>query len=182
MPTKKKAVVAKTPKPKKAKAAKTVKAAVVTEATVKPAAKPVAKKILVAKPVKTRNYFYAFGKRKTSGASVRLLTEGQGTFTINGRTLENYFPVFTDQDKMNAPFRITSTLKVFDISVKVSGGGIHSQAEAIRHGISRALLLFDPNLRGTLKSAGFLTRDSRVKERKKYGLKRARRAPQWQKR
>lgn len=189
MPTKKKAVVAKTPKAvakpkpeKKVKAAKAVKTAAVTETPAKTAAKQVAKKILVAKPAKTRNYFYAFGKRKTSGASVRLLTEGQGIYTINGRTFENYFPVFTDQDKINAPFRITSTLKVFDVSVKVSGGGIHSQAEAIRHGISRALLLFDPNLRGTLKSAGFLTRDSRIKERKKYGLKRARRAPQWQKR
>ena len=127
-------------------------------------------------------YFYANGKRKTSVASVRLFSSGNGNITVNDRTFENYFPVFTDQDKILAPLRITNTLKTFTISVRVNGGGIHSQAEAVRHGISKALLLTDANQRLTLKHAGFLTRDSRVKERKKYGLKRARRAPQWQKR
>jgi small subunit ribosomal protein S9 len=176
----------KKPETKKAKVKKpAIKAAKPEIKKVKPvAAKPVevAAPVKSAPKVKSKNYFYAFGKRKTAGASVRLITEGTGVITINGRTFENYFPVFTDQDKILTALRLTNTLKTFDISVKVAGGGIHCQAEAVRHGISRALLLHDATLRGTLKSAGYLTRDSRTKERKKYGLKRARRAPQWQKR
>lgn len=136
--------------------------------------------VKAAKPQK--NYFYANGKRKTSVASVRLITDGKGAISVNNRSFENYFPVATDQDKILSPLRLTNTVKLFDISVRVAGGGIHSQAEAVRHGISKALLLFNGELRSTLKHMGFLTRDSRVKERKKYGLKRARRAPQWQKR
>lgn len=101
---------------------------------------------------------------------------------MNNRTFENYFPVFADQDKILSPFRITSNMKMFDVTAHVHGGGVHSQAEAVRHGISKALLEVDANVRTTLKTAGFLTRDSRVKERKKYGLKRARRAPQFSKR
>lgn len=131
---------------------------------------------------KLGNYFYANGKRKTAVSSVRLFTEGKGTVTINGRTFENYFPLALDQDKALSPLRMTNTLKMFDVTVQIHGGGVHSQAEAVRHGIAKALLLHDANLRTTLKHAGFITRDSRVKERKKYGLKRARRAPQWQKR
>lgn len=127
-------------------------------------------------------YFYANGKRKTSVASVRLYTSGKGTITVNGRSFENYFPVATDQDKILSPLRLTRSEKTFDIFVHVRSGGIHSQAEAARHGISKALLEFDVGLRPTLKPMGFLTRDSRVKERKKYGLKRARRAPQFSKR
>lgn len=128
------------------------------------------------------NYFYANGKRKTSVAMVRLYTNGKGTITINERTFENYFPLFNDQEKILAPLKMANAVKTFDISVHVLGGGVHSQAEAIRHGVSKALLLFNPEFRITLKHAGFLTRDSRVKERKKYGLKRARRAPQFSKR
>lgn len=127
-------------------------------------------------------YFYANGKRKTSIALVRLYSNGKGTITVNERTFENYFPVFTDQDKIMAPLKLTNTLKMFDVSVRVKSGGIHSQAEAIRHGISKALLVYHPEFRTTLKPMGFLTRDPRMKERKKYGLKRARRAPQWAKR
>lgn len=127
-------------------------------------------------------YFYANGKRKTSVASVRLYKDGKGTITINNRTFENYFPVFTDRDKIHSPLRITSNMKSFDIVATVHGGGIHSQAEAVRHGIAKALLEVDANVRSSLKTPGFLTRDSRVKERKKYGLKRARRAPQFSKR
>lgn len=127
-------------------------------------------------------YFYANGKRKTSVASVRIYQNGKGMFTVNNRTLENYFPVFTDRDKILSPLRIVNKTKDFDISARVHGGGVHSQAEAVRHGISKALLQFDVSHRTALKSAGFLTRDSRVKERKKYGLKRARRAPQFSKR
>lgn len=128
------------------------------------------------------NYFYANGKRKTSVAMVRLHINGKGTITVNGRTLENFFPVLTDQDKICSPLKMTKSFGTFDVSVQVHGGGVHSQAEAIRHGISKALLAHKSDLRTTLKHAGFLTRDSRVKERKKYGLKRARRSPQWAKR
>lgn len=141
----------------------------------KPAAKP-------AVPVARGPYFYANGKRKTSVASVRLYKDGKGKITVNERAFEEYFPVFTDQDKILSPLRMSNALKLFDILVHVFGGGIHSQAEAVRHGISKALLEHDAALRSVLKPVGFLTRDSRVKERKKYGLKRARRAPQWQKR
>lgn len=127
-------------------------------------------------------YFYAAGKRKTSIATVRLYANGKGTVTINNRTFENYFPVFTDQDKILAPLRLTDTQKLFDITAKVKGGGVHSQAEAVRHGIAKALLEYNSSFRTSLKTPGYLTRDSRIKERKKYGLHRARRAPQWQKR
>lgn len=149
-------------------------------------APPIAKKTKAPVRVKVvtpkANYFYANGKRKTSIASVRLFINGKGIITVNNRPFENYFPVFTDRDKILAPLRITNRLKTFDVSVKVNGGGIHSQAEAVRHGISKALVICDATTRSVLKPIGFLTRDSRVKERKKYGLKRARRAPQWQKR
>lgn len=127
-------------------------------------------------------YLYANGKRKTAIASVRLHKNGQGKITVNKRTFENYFPLFIDQDKILSPLKMTNTVKTFDISVYVYGGGIHAQAEAVRHGISKALLLFDQGLRGGLKQAGFLTRDPRIKERKKYGLHRARRGPQFSKR
>ncbi|MEK7171845.1 MAG: 30S ribosomal protein S9 [Patescibacteria group bacterium] len=127
-------------------------------------------------------YFFANGKRKTSVACVRLHKDGKGVITINERSFENYFPVFTDQDKVLSPLKVTNNLKTFDISVQVHGGGIHSQAEAVRHGIAKALLELSAEHRSVLKPLGFLTRDSRIKERKKYGLKRARRAPQWQKR
>ncbi|MFA6521765.1 MAG: 30S ribosomal protein S9 [Candidatus Gracilibacteria bacterium] len=144
------------------------------------------KKVAAAKEAKVKKvigtYYYADGQRKTSEASVRLIEKGTGIITVNERTFENYFPVFTDQDKILSPLRVTNQLKTFDITVKVQGGGIHSQAEAIRHGISKALLAYNVEYRSLLKPIGFLTRDSRVKERKKYGLKRARRAPQWQKR
>lgn len=172
---------------KKAKAAPVKKAAAKGKAKAAPKKTPAAKTVpaapvAVKAPRPSRPYFGAFGKRKTSIASVRLYKEGKGTITINERAFENYFPVFVDQDKIHAPLRMTATQKMFDISVQVAGGGIHSQADAVRHGISRALLEYDAGLRTTLKSAGFLTRDSRVKERKKYGLHRARRAPQFSKR
>lgn len=195
MPTKptttKKAPTKKTTAPK-AKASKAAPKAAAKAATAKPVAKPVTAKVAPkVLPVKTEKpitqtpkgtYYYANGKRKTSVASVRLYKDGKGAITVNGRTFETYFPVFVDQDKILAPLRLTSNVKGFDITVHVHGGGIHSQAEAVRHGISKALLEVDAAARTTLKSAGFLTRDSRVKERKKYGLKRARRAPQFSKR
>lgn len=140
-------------------------------------------KAIAAQFVKrTGNYFYANGKRKTSVACVRLYSNGTGSITVNTKPFEVYFPVFTDQDKIISPLRVSNVVKAFDITVLVHGGGIHSQAEAVRHGIAKALLAYDAALRSILKPIGLITRDSRVKERKKYGLKRARRAPQFSKR
>lgn len=169
----------------KAKAPAKVKAvAPKAKAAPKAVVKPTAPMKMVEKKETTPKgtYFYANGKRKTAVASVRLYSNGKGTITINNRTLENYFPVFADQDKIASPLRLTSNGKNFDVTAHVHGGGVHAQAEAVRHGISKALLEVDVTSRTTLKSAGFLTRDSRNKERKKYGLKRARRAPQFSKR
>lgn len=127
-------------------------------------------------------YYYANGKRKTAVARVRLYEKGQGRIVINGKPMKNYLSVKETHEIVKTPLRLTDHLKDFDISVIVAGGGAHSQADAIRHGISKALLEFDAELRSTLKKAGLLTRDSRIKERKKFGLKRARRAPQFSKR
>lgn len=130
----------------------------------------------------TAEYFYASGKRKTSVARVRMYSGGKGEFTVNEKPAEEYFSLLTSKGIVNSPLKLTGMNKKFDVSVKVDGGGMNSQAEAIRHGVARALLEFDPELRATLKKAGFLTRDARTKERKKPGLKRARRAPQFSKR
>lgn len=126
--------------------------------------------------------YYATGKRKTSIARTRLISNGSGIVTINNRSLEDYIPLAAKRESVKAPLRITGNNNKFDISIKVSGGGVSSQADAMRHGVAKALLEFDPALRLSLKRAGFLTRDPRMKERKKYGLHRARRAPQWSKR
>ena len=121
------------------------------------------------------------GRRKKSVARVRLVP-GTGVITINKRDIEDYFGYETLKMIVRDPLKLTNNLDKFDVLVNVYGGGFTGQAGAIRHGISRALLNFDPELRGTLKKAGFLTRDPRMKERKKYGLKAARRAPQFSKR
>ena len=126
-------------------------------------------------------YFYGTGRRKKSVARVRIVP-GTGVITINGRDIDNYFGLETLKLIVNQPFGVTGTAGKFDIIATVAGGGISGQAGAIRHGVSRALLLADENYRAALKSAGFLTRDPRMKERKKYGLKGARRAPQFSKR
>ena len=127
-------------------------------------------------------YFYGTGRRKSSVARVRLYP-GSGKITINGRDVEDYFGLETLKLIINQPFGITGTEGKFDIVANVRGGGISGQAGAIRHGIARALLQFNSEeLRPQLKKAGFLTRDPRMKERKKYGLKAARRAPQFSKR
>ena len=131
--------------------------------------------------IKKGRYFYANGKRKTSVARVRLYENGKGDIVINEKPIKEYF-FGALIGNVTAPLKLTSTTKNFDISIKVIGGGISSQSEAARHGIAKALLEFDPELRGVLKKEGLLTRDSRVKERKKFGLKRARRAPQFSKR
>ena len=129
----------------------------------------------------TSPFFYGTGRRKQSVARVRLYT-GTGKVTINGRDIDDYFGLETLKLIVNSPLVLTETAGKFDIVVNVVGGGCSGQAGAIRHGIARALLEYDPNLRPALKKAGFLTRDPRMKERKKYGLKAARRAPQFSKR
>ena len=129
----------------------------------------------------TNPYFYGTGRRKESVARVRVYA-GTGKVTINDRDIDDYFGLDTLKLIVNQPLVLTNTKEKFDIVCRVVGGGCAGQAGAIRHGLSRALLQFNPELRSTLKKAGFLTRDPRMKERKKYGLKAARRAPQFSKR
>ncbi len=126
-------------------------------------------------------FYYGTGRRKHSVARVRVY-EGTGKITINGRDIDDYFGLETLKLIVRQPFAVTNTDGKFDIVCTVTGGGVTGQAGAIRHGLSRALLQFDPELRAALKAEGFLTRDPRMKERKKYGLKAARRAPQFSKR
>jgi len=125
--------------------------------------------------------YYGTGRRKHSVARVRLVP-GEGRITINKRSLDDYFGLETLKLIVKQPLILTDTLNKYDVIVLANGGGISGQAGAIRHGIARALLKADPELRAPLKRAGFLTRDPRMKERKKYGLKAARRAPQFSKR
>ncbi len=127
-------------------------------------------------------YVYGTGRRKSSVARVHLFEGGTGAITINGRDIDDYFGLDSLKLIVRQPLVTTDTLGKVDIDVTVSGGGVTGQAGAIRHGISRALLELDENHRPALKAAGFLTRDPRMKERKKYGLKAARRAPQFSKR
>ena len=126
-------------------------------------------------------YFYGTGRRKKSVARVRLYP-GTGAITINGRDVDDYFGLETLKLIINQPFGVTESMGKYDVVANVVGGGISGQAGAIRHGIARALLVADETTRGALKAAGLLTRDPRMKERKKYGLKAARRAPQFSKR
>ena len=127
-------------------------------------------------------YMYGTGRRKSSVARVHLIPNGSGAITINGRDIDEYFGLDTLKLIVRQPLVCTNTLGKVDIEATVTGGGVSGQAGAIRHGVARALLLVDDNYRSALKSAGFLTRDPRMKERKKYGLKGARRAPQFSKR
>ena len=126
-------------------------------------------------------YFYGTGRRKSSVARVRIY-QGTGKVTINDRDIDDYFGLDTLKTIVRQPLVLTGTEEKFDIVCRVAGGGVTGQAGAIRHGISRALVKADPELRPAVKKAGFLTRDPRMKERKKYGLKAARRAPQFSKR
>ena len=129
-----------------------------------------------------KKYFYGTGRRKSSVARVRVYENGTGSITINGRDINDYFGLDTLKLVVNQPLVTTAMVGKVDIVVTVTGGGVSGQAGAIRHGISRALILLNPEFRAALKAAGFLTRDPRMKERKKYGLKAARRAPQFSKR
>ena len=127
-------------------------------------------------------YMYGTGRRKSSVARVHLFEGGNGTITINGRDIDEYFGLETLKMVVRQPLEATGTVGKVDISATVSGGGVSGQAGALRHGIARALLLVNEEYRPILKAAGLLTRDPRMKERKKYGLKAARRAPQFSKR
>ena len=127
-------------------------------------------------------YMYGTGRRKSSVARVHLIPNGSGVITVNGREIDDYFGLETLKLIVRQPLVATSTLGKVDIETTVKGGGVSGQAGAIRHGIARALLLVDDSYRAILKNAGLLTRDPRMKERKKYGLKAARRAPQFSKR
>lgn len=161
----------------------------------KPTAKS-GKKSIVAKKteepkIKKEKYFEGVGRRKTAIARVRLFAyaplsrkNGAGfpQILINGKPLEEYFPTIELQQAVYAPLNLMDCLEQFKVSVKVKGGGTVSQSEAVRHGVARALVLFNPDFRKKLKKAGYLKRDPRMRERKKFGLKRARRAPQWSKR
>jgi len=126
-------------------------------------------------------YFYANGKRKSSVARVRLY-KGTGAITVNNVDISEFVKIKTLIGLIKSPFDLTGTKKKFEVTVRVSGGGQVSQAEAIRHGIARGLVESDPLMKPVLKKAGMLTRDSRTKERKKFGLKKARKAPQFSKR
>jgi len=148
------------------------------------ARKPVAKAAPKAGKPASKNiaaYYAAVGRRKSSVSRVRL-SAGRGQVTVNGKTLDAYFPDALWQTTVRLPLVLVGKDKSFDVSVLANGGGVNGQAEATRHAIARALEKFDPTLRPTLKKAGLLTRDPREKERKKPGLKRSRRAPQFSKR
>jgi len=140
------------------------------------------KSVIKPEPSIKERYWEAVGRRKTSVARVRLFTRGEKVILVNEKPYNIYFPIFELQQIIQSPLQKMNCLEKFRVLIKVKGGGIRSQAEAIRHGIARALVLFNPDFRKKLKKAGFLTRDPRMRERKKFGLKRARRAPQWQKR
>jgi len=131
---------------------------------------------------KAERYFGGEGRRKTAVARVRLFTKGDKSFLVNQKPLEKYFYTAEFQQIAKSALDGMNCLDKFTISVVVRGGGMHAQAEAVRHGITKALVLFNVDFRKRLKKLGYLTRDARMRERKKFGLKRARRAPQWQKR
>lgn len=133
------------------------------------------------KTTKTDDMARSLGRRKRAAARLRLV-KGKGEFTVNGKKLAEYFPYFAWQEIILKPLKSIGKEKEYDISVKVNGGGKSGQAVAVRHALSRALVKWNEDFKKTLKSLGMLTRDARIKERKKPGLKKARRAPQWSKR
>lgn len=130
----------------------------------------------------TEKYIEAVGRRKTSTARVRITGAAKASFSVNGRDAKEYFHTEEERRLILAPLSAGTPGNKWSVEVKVLGGGTHSQAEAVRHGLSRALVLSDAELRGKLKTLGFLKRDPRAKERRKFGLKKARKAPQWSKR
>lgn len=167
------------------KAPKVVKTEVKEEKAAPKAVKPKAieekEAPKTAKPKISGKYIFAVGRRKTSTAKVRVY-EGGGNVTVNEKPVKDYFGWLPWQKQVMAPLTVVGAEKNFDVVAKVLGGGLHSQAEAVSHGIARALVLKDETYKKVLRTNGLLTRDPRMKERKKPGLKRARRAPQWSKR
>ena len=153
----------------------------VNKKTVKKTVKPLVKKE-TKKEILPDKYFEAVGRRKTAVARIRLFTRGGGVVLINDKPYKEYFSTSEMQQIAIASLKKMKCLEKFRVSVKVRGGGCHAQAEAVRHGTARALVEFNPSFRKRLRKAGHLTRDPRMRERKKFGLKRARRAPQWSKR
>lgn len=127
-------------------------------------------------------YINAIGRRKTSTANVRITPASKFSITINDREFENYFPTVELRNTVKSAFDAVELSQKFAVTAVITGGGVSSQADALRHAISRALIIYDINLRGKLKIKGFLKRDPRAKERRKFGLKKARKAPQWSKR
>jgi small subunit ribosomal protein S9 len=160
------------------------------EVSAKPAVAAVAKKPVAAKTPavveapakKTEKYYEAVGRRKTAIARVRLYTKGDKMFLVNDLPFENYFKGAEFKNIIESPLVKMNCTDRFRVTARVLGGGINAQAEALRHGIARALVLFNADFKKRLKKSGYLTRDPRMKERKKPGLKKARRAPQWAKR
>ena len=140
----------------------------------------------IAKAIKENTgkdrYFEAVGRRKTAVARVRLFTKGDKEFLVNDSSYQKYFPLPADQETATSSMKKMKCLDKFRVTVIVKGGGRHAQAEAVRHGTARVLVDFNNNFRKRLRKAGFLTRDPRMRERKKFGLKRARKSPQWSKR
>lgn len=136
----------------------------------------------IAIEVPKGEFLKAIGRRKEASAQVKIFPAGKGSITVNGRDFKEFFPVYNLQEIVMAPLKTSGREGKIDVMALVRGGGIRGQAEAVRLGITRALVALDETLHTTMKKSGFLTRDPRVKERKKYGLKKARRAPQWAKR
>ncbi len=174
MPTETKEVKKKAPA-KKAATKKVVKADK-GEAEVKVEAET------VAETSKGGSYIYAIGRRKTAIAKVRLIKNGKGLYTVNGKPMEEFFTTWESRSMVTSPVKIAGLEGAVDVSAMTTGGGLMGQAEAVRLGISRALIELNPTYRKTLKKLGYLMRDPRAKERKKPGLRKARRAPQWSKR
>ncbi len=179
---KKSAVKKETVKKTVKKEAPSVVAKTVAKSAVKEDSKKAPEKIKKATPLQGEKFYQGVGRRKTSTCVVRLYEKKGGGFTINEKPLADYFPTHDLQTKVLAPLVALDFVSKFSVSAKVSGGGRKSQADAVRHGVGRAIVVFDESLRKQVKAAGFLTRDPRMRERKKPGLKRARRAPQWRKR
>ncbi len=130
----------------------------------------------------TTKYYEAVGRRKTAIARVRLFQSAKNAYEVNGKTIESYFPVRETRTTVEEAIVNAKPAEKFKVSIKVKGGGIAAQAEATRHGIARALIIYDAELRGKVKKLGYLKRDPRAKERRKFGLKKARKSPQWSKR
>ncbi len=184
MPTTKKSAVDEQEVPKKAPRKRVAKKDADSE-VVKPTDEAVVAEhaeIAAAEVVKGGSFIATVGRRKTSVARVRLIKNGKGAVIVNGKPANEYFNTFVLREQVVAPLKAVGQDAAVDVSAKVNGGGIRGQAEAVRHGVSRALIELNPTFRTVLKKLGYLTRDPRKRERKKFGKKSARRSPQWSKR